>query len=652
MLRLSAACVVLVLVGVSLAEPPAPGGPYPDRRNGNGNGGGAGGAGGGYQQVASGQQTSEGQQVDAQLLDMVKMLLLQHESGYGSYGPPVGGGGAQAGKVTGIELEDPKQSMQVAEFWQGGPEQGAPSGSYGAPGASQPSGSYGAPSDSYGAPLVLESRSLDRGNRSRTGRIHRKPSGALPRCAEANAPKVFVVGGASDENRNLGRFKPVFTAQQERELVDYILAMEVTLYGVTSLEMRSLAYQLATINRIDHPFDNGTELAGKDWLYGFRMRHPELSLRAPGSNLCSPSPRPSAEDPVILFLDGHASHTKNLAFIEKARANHVTVISFPPHSSHKLQPLDVSFMGPLKTNFSQVIERYLKANPGKAVTINDVSELLGDAYLRSATPKNAIVGFDKTGLWPFNRHNFKLEDFAAAKATDVLDNFETDQEKPLCPPPAPVEPTPGQHPVPAEPSSKQSLLSPVDPISGQPPVPDEPSVGQRPDLAESTSKQTLLSPVEPISGQPPVPVEPTSGQSLLSPGELTPGRQGFTVSPEAIKPLPKVAGRKIASGRRRQKATELTSDTYRNALKASEANKEVSEIRKSKKRLAKVTSETSTKKKKRDGKAGKENVNDSLCAICGAVFSNFNDDSEWEKCHTCAEWFHCCVDNSCPTCNV
>ncbi|XP_038121749.1 uncharacterized protein LOC119770602 [Culex quinquefasciatus] len=53
------------------------------------------------------------------------------------------------------------------------------------------------------------------------------------------------------------------------------------LYGVTSLEMRSLAYQLATINRIDHPFDNGTELAGKDWLYGFRMRHPELSLRAP-----------------------------------------------------------------------------------------------------------------------------------------------------------------------------------------------------------------------------------------------------------------------------------------------------------------------------------------------------------------------------------
>lgn len=163
---------MLVLVGVSLAELPASGG-YPDRRNGNGNGGGGGG--GGYQQVSSGQQTSEGQSVDPQLLNMVKMLLLQHESEasngngggaggpypssngggsggpYGSYGPPAGSS-SQGGRVTGIELENPRQSMQVAEYWQGGAEQGAPSGQYGAPGQG-PSGSYGAPSDSYGAPL-------------------------------------------------------------------------------------------------------------------------------------------------------------------------------------------------------------------------------------------------------------------------------------------------------------------------------------------------------------------------------------------------------------------------------------------------------------------------------------------------------------------
>lgn len=43
--------------------------------------------------------------------------------------------------------------------------------------------------------------------------------------------KYLLLVGPPDENRNLSRFKLVFTAQQERELVDYILAMEVTPTG-------------------------------------------------------------------------------------------------------------------------------------------------------------------------------------------------------------------------------------------------------------------------------------------------------------------------------------------------------------------------------------------------------------------------------------
>ncbi|XP_055612347.1 uncharacterized protein LOC129758759 [Uranotaenia lowii] len=137
MLRLSCLCVLLVAVGLTLAEAPLPGG--------------SNGGGGGYQQVSSGPQTSDGQRVDPELLEMLKMLLLQHESEqsngngnggssgqFGSYGPPAGS--SSQGRVTGIDLEDPRQSKQVAEFWQGGQEQAPPSGSYGAP-----SGSYGAP---------------------------------------------------------------------------------------------------------------------------------------------------------------------------------------------------------------------------------------------------------------------------------------------------------------------------------------------------------------------------------------------------------------------------------------------------------------------------------------------------------------------------
>ncbi|KAJ4432782.1 hypothetical protein ANN_21421 [Periplaneta americana] len=58
--------------------------------------------------------------------------------------------------------------------------------------------------------------------------------------------------------------------------------------------------------------------------------------------------KPSADDPALLILDGHFSHTKNIDVVDKARENHVDVICLPPHSTHKMQPLDVGFMGPLK----------------------------------------------------------------------------------------------------------------------------------------------------------------------------------------------------------------------------------------------------------------------------------------------------------------
>ncbi|XP_072390916.1 uncharacterized protein [Diabrotica undecimpunctata] len=61
---------------------------------------------------------------------------------------------------------------------------------------------------------------------------------------------------------------------------------------------------------------------------------------------------PTKEKPVLLPLDGHYSHTQNIEVIDLPRTHHVTVVSIPPHSSHKLQPLDKSFMGHLKTTHS------------------------------------------------------------------------------------------------------------------------------------------------------------------------------------------------------------------------------------------------------------------------------------------------------------
>ena len=131
--------------------------------------------------------------------------------------------------------------------------------------------------------------------------------------------------------------------------------------------------------------------------------------------------KPSKEDPVLLILDGHMTHTKNLDVIELARANDVTMIVLPPHCTHKMQPLDVGFMLPLNTFYGQAVEKWLRNNPGRVVTVYQVGQLFGEAYLRAAVPTTAINAFRRTGIFPCNRDVFGEEDFAAAEVTDGLD---------------------------------------------------------------------------------------------------------------------------------------------------------------------------------------------------------------------------------------
>ncbi|KAG5681744.1 hypothetical protein PVAND_011153 [Polypedilum vanderplanki] len=156
---------------------------------GNTFGGGAfGGSGGGYQQEAIGASTNEGLNVDPELLEKVKQILLREESqasagghsagGFGGapsssygvpqaqYGPPA----QQPARVVGIILENTQPAIQVAQYKQQSQAAGGVSGGFGgypsgpssfgvAPAVNAPSSSYGVPaaparpSSSYGAPF-------------------------------------------------------------------------------------------------------------------------------------------------------------------------------------------------------------------------------------------------------------------------------------------------------------------------------------------------------------------------------------------------------------------------------------------------------------------------------------------------------------------
>ena len=75
---------------------------------------------------------------------------------------------------------------------------------------------------------------------------------------------------------------------------------------------------------------------------------------------------PTKKDPVILVLDGHYSHTRNVEVITLARENHAEIICLPPQNSHKMYPRIKLSWSPSKKFYSQETEIYLRPSLGRA----------------------------------------------------------------------------------------------------------------------------------------------------------------------------------------------------------------------------------------------------------------------------------------------
>uniref|UniRef100_A0ABD2WW56 DDE-1 domain-containing protein n=1 Tax=Trichogramma kaykai TaxID=54128 RepID=A0ABD2WW56_9HYME len=130
--------------------------------------------------------------------------------------------------------------------------------------------------------------------------------------------------------------------------------------------------------------------------------------------------RASKDDPVLLLLDGHSSHTKNLKVVDMARDNGVHILCFPPHCSHRLQPLDVYFMKPLSQYYSEQVFDFQRN--GEKVTMKDIFSLLEKAFMRVAKIETAVNGFKKTGIYPLNPTIFSKKDFAASCREETINS--------------------------------------------------------------------------------------------------------------------------------------------------------------------------------------------------------------------------------------
>lgn len=125
----------------------------------------------------------------------------------------------------------------------------------------------------------------------------------------------------------------------------------------------------------------------------------------------------SIDKPTILIIDNHESHI-NVAALNLAKQNGIIILTVPPHSTNKLQPLDVGVYAPFKTAYNSSVDTFLMQNPGKTFTIYNVAASVGYAFEKSMTPSNIISSFKKTGIFPFDEEIFTEVDFMCSSVTD------------------------------------------------------------------------------------------------------------------------------------------------------------------------------------------------------------------------------------------
>jgi hypothetical protein len=124
--------------------------------------------------------------------------------------------------------------------------------------------------------------------------------------------------------------------------------------------------------------------------------------------------KPRKEEPHIVLLDGHLSH-KTLEAVIYARENGIILLTFPPHCTHKLQPLDRTFFKSVKSGYNNSADNWMASNPGKRISFFDMAGIFATAYNRSASIEKAVNGFQTCGLWPFDDNKFSDEDFAPSE---------------------------------------------------------------------------------------------------------------------------------------------------------------------------------------------------------------------------------------------
>lgn len=128
---------------------------------------------------------------------------------------------------------------------------------------------------------------------------------------------------------------------------------------------------------------------GLEWLINIFDRHTKAKAR-------------QGRDYRLLIIDGHGSHV-NITFLDWCDAHRIIVAVFPSHSTHRLQPLDVSLFGPLSQAYSNQLIDFFAATQGLVgISKREFWANFLPAFKASFTEANIESAWKSTGLLPWD----------------------------------------------------------------------------------------------------------------------------------------------------------------------------------------------------------------------------------------------------------
>ena len=110
--------------------------------------------------------------------------------------------------------------------------------------------------------------------------------------------------------------------------------------------------------------------------------------------------RPMPEKTCYLVLDGHGSHCSYEA-LSFCIENKIELICIPPHTSHRLQPLDTHWNGPLKKLWAELVHELLCEKDTVSISRFDFIQLLNKVWSIISKKRDIIInGFQYCGIYP------------------------------------------------------------------------------------------------------------------------------------------------------------------------------------------------------------------------------------------------------------